>query len=85
MSLQVVSEKLDERFGDHLPVNHTSLLVQITDTLGDLDNDMSRESLGKVCELDDLVEKLAALHHCVVISSDSPQWPRMHSHSRTRK
>jgi hypothetical protein len=24
---------------------------------------MSRESLGKVCELDDLVEEFAALHH----------------------
>jgi hypothetical protein len=85
ISLQAVSGKLHERFGDHLPVDHTSLLVQITDALGDLDNDMSRKSLRKVCELDNLVEELAAFHHWVMISIDSIRRSGSHSHSRTRK
>jgi hypothetical protein len=39
---------------------HASLFVQVLQSLGDLDNDVSREILAEVGQPDDLVEELAA-------------------------
>lgn len=44
------------------PVHDALLLVQVADPVGDLHDDMPREVFGKVGELDDLVEELAAFH-----------------------
>lgn len=38
------------------------LLMQISDRMRDLEDDMSRELLREVGKLDDLVEQLAAFH-----------------------
>ena len=44
-------------------MHDAALLVQVTNALSDLDDDMSRKGLAEVRELDDLVEKFTALHH----------------------
>jgi hypothetical protein len=44
------------------PVNDSLLLVQVADSLGDLSDDVTGQLLGKVGELDDLVEELSSLH-----------------------
>jgi len=41
-------------------VDDALLLVEVADARGDLHDDVARERLGEVGELDDLVEKLAA-------------------------
>lgn len=42
-------------YGD-LPVDNTSFLVQISNTFSDLQDNVTRKSLRKVGELDDLME-----------------------------
>lgn len=42
-------------YGD-LPVDNTSLLVQISNTFSDLQDNVTGKSLRKVGELDDLME-----------------------------
>ena len=44
-----------------LPMNNDPLFMQIANAVSDLEDDVTREVLAKVCELDDLVEELAAL------------------------
>ncbi|MBZ6433749.1 MAG: hypothetical protein LBE64_22670, partial [Acinetobacter pittii] len=43
-------------------MDDTLLLMQISDRVRDLQNDMSRELFREVRELDDLVKQLAAFH-----------------------
>jgi hypothetical protein len=42
-------------------MDDTTLLVQIPDAVCDLEDDMSREILAKVCQLDNLMEQFATL------------------------
>ena len=44
-------------------MHDAALLVEVTDALSDLDDDMSRKGLAEVRELDDLVEEFAAFHY----------------------
>ena len=44
-------------------MHDAALLVQVTNALSDLDDDMSREGLAEVRELYDLVEEFAAFHY----------------------
>lgn len=46
-------------------MHDTLLLVQVPDALRHLEDDVARELLGEVGELDDLVEELAAGHEPV--------------------
>jgi hypothetical protein len=48
------------------------LFVEITDTVGDLQDHMSSEVFAEICELDDLVKEFATLHHCDRLSGG--QW-----------
>ena len=50
-------------------VDDTTLLVQVPDALRDLEYDVACQILAEVGKLDDLVEKLATLHHCGVRES----------------
>lgn len=60
-------------FGDrYAPVNDTRCLVEIFNRIGDLANDVSAEILAKVCQSNDLMEKLASgaeLENNVVVLS----------------
>jgi len=47
--------------GLDVSVNDTPLLVEIPDSLGDLEDDVPGKCLGEVGEFDDLVEKFSAL------------------------
>jgi len=44
-------------------MDNTTFLVEITDTLGNLENDVPRQVLTEICQFDDLVEQLSALHY----------------------
>lgn len=68
------------------PVNDSLLLVKIADTLGDLSDDVPRELLGEVSELDDLVEELSAFHKSAgeAVSAD-PDEACAVAYSRVRK
>lgn len=46
-------------------MHHTPFFVKVPDPIRHLQDDMSGKVLTKVCQLDDLVEELPALHHCV--------------------
>ena len=45
-------------------MNHAALLVQVSDTLGDLENDMPCEIFAEVSKFDDLMEQFPSLHDC---------------------
>jgi len=49
--------------GLDVSVNDASFLVQVANALSDLKDNMSRQVLTKVCELDDLMKKLSTLHN----------------------
>jgi hypothetical protein len=66
-------------------MHHTLLFVEIADAMGDLHDDMPRKLLGEVGELDDLVEKLAALAALNVDIRILQMTRRTHASSRTRK
>jgi hypothetical protein len=46
----------------NVSVDNSTLLVQIADAMGDLEDDVTSQGLTKVCELDNLMEKLSSLH-----------------------
>lgn len=70
-------------------MDYSSLLVQVADSLGDLHDDMTRQVLGEVGEVDNLVEQLSSLHQPEVervgISRDVDVGEREGTYSRVRK
>lgn len=55
-------------------MNHTTLLMKMPDSLGDLEDDMTCQVLGKVSELNDLVEQFATFQNCdVSVNSTRPR------------
>ena len=82
----------EQVLGFDVTVDDTTLLMQVSDAMSDLKDDVTREVLAEVRQLDDLVEELAALHHCGV--RESAQAPGVEVelstvtgrlHSRTKK
>jgi hypothetical protein len=45
-------------------VNNAAFLVEVSDALCDLEDDVPRQVLTEVSQLDDLVEELSPSHHC---------------------
>lgn len=68
-------------------MHDTSFLMQVTDGIGDLQNDMPREVFAEVREFDNLVKQFATLHDCEErgISGEYPLRCHLHSRSKTRK
>lgn len=64
ISLSITHFRKHWQMQEDAPVNHTSLLVQVSNAVSDLEDDVPAELFAKVRELDNLVEELSSLHDC---------------------
>jgi len=55
--------QLADKSKRNLPVDNASFFVKVADAMSNLHDNMSGEILAEICELDNLMEKLATLHH----------------------